>query len=170
MTVDRGDYFKLHTLYLRYNRYFKGIIASQPHLQVLGIISDSRIPKIKELYQDLSHCRKIMPTVFALAYGPTITMSPAFHHPGEALRACREVATSLTNWHEFSEDTYHLSVSLHGTSDENVSLLSELMEAMAICLQDYCPQASTEFSVIIYENSIQVSSQLSRCVLIFIIA
>jgi hypothetical protein len=101
-----------------------------------------------------------MPTVFALGdlfVGPTITMFPYFHHPGEALRACREVATSLTNWHGcFGKDRYHLSVDLFGTSEENISSLSELMEAMATCLQDYCPRRSAQFSVIIHEEFIQV--------------
>jgi hypothetical protein len=116
-----------------------------------------------------------MPTVFALAdvfvMDRTITMFPAFHHPGEALRACREVASSLNNWSHFfrGKDGYHLSVSLLGTSEEHISLLSELMEAMATCLQDYRPRASTQFSVIIHEKSIQVSAWLSRHILSFII-
>ena len=116
-----------------------------------------------------------MPTVFALTdvyVGPTITMFPAFQHPGGALQACRDVASSLSNWsHVFrGKDKYHLSVSLLGTLEEDISLLSELVEAMATCLQDYCPRADTYFSVIIHEKSIQVSSQLSRCVLTLIIA
>lgn len=118
---------------------------------------------IKELYQGLSRCRT-KPTVFGLSYGsPTVTMFPAFHHPGEALRVCQEVATSISliNWHEFfGQDGYHLSVSLLRTSEENISLLSELMGAMATCLQDYRPRANTEFSVNIHRESIQVSSQL----------
>ena len=115
-----------------------------------------------------------MPVVFTLADlfdGPTITMFPAFHHPGDALRACREVATSLNNWHGcFGQDKFHLSVSLLGISEENISLLSELMKAMAICLQDYCPRGSTHFNIIIHEESIQVSSRLFRCVITFIVA
>ena len=155
-----------------YNRYFDGIVAGQPHLRVLGILSGGRVPKIKELYQDLSRCRT-MPTVFALAYGPTVMMSPAFRHPGEALRVCREVATSLTNyqWHGFfGQYRYHLSVNLLGTSKENINWLSELMEAMATCLHDYCSWGSTNFSVIIHEKSIQVSSRLSQSVPSFMIA
>jgi hypothetical protein len=108
-----------------------------------------------------------MPTVFTLSYGPTVTMFPAFHLPGEALRACREVSTSLTNLHGFStqdrQDRYRLSVSLLGTSERNISLLSELMEAMAICPQhsEYCPWDTTRrFSVVIHEESIQVSFRL----------
>ena len=89
-------------------------------------------------------------------------MFPAFHLPGEALRACREVSTSLTNLHGFfRQDRYRLSVSLLGTSERNISLLSELMEAMAICLQEYCPRGTTRrFNVIVHEESIQVSSWL----------
>ena len=98
-------------------------------------------------------------------------MFPSFHHPCEALQACREVATSLTNWHGFfGKDRYHLSVSLFGISEENISLLSELMEAMATCLQGYCPRDSAEFGVIIHKESIQVSSRLSCCEITFIIA
>ena len=141
------------------------MVADKPHLQLLGIHSASldRSPRIKKIHQDLSRCRT-MPTVFMLAdlfEGPTITMFP-LHHPGKALRACREVATFLTNWHGFfGNDRYHLSVDLFGISEENISLLSELMEAMVTCLQDYCPRGSAHFSVIIHEESIQVSSQLS---------
>ena len=58
----------------------------------------------------------------------------------------------------FGPDIYHLSVSLLGTSEENISLLSELMEAMATCLQDYCPRTGTHFSVNFHKESIQVSS------------
>ena len=98
-------------------------------------------------------------------------MFPAFHHPGEALRACRELVASLTNWHGFfGGDEYQLSVGLFGTSEENFSLLSELMEAMVTCLQDYRPRVSPHFSVIIHEKSIQVSPRLSRYALTFIIA
>ena len=101
-------------------------------------------------------------------------MSPAFHRPGEALRACGDVASSLVNnWSRFfrGKDGYHLSVSLLETSEDNISLLSELMDAMATYLQGYCPRASTEFSVIVHEKSIQVlSSRLSRGDLTFIIA
>ena len=115
-----------------------------------------------------------MPTVFAvddLFEGPEIIMSPAFYNPGEAPRACREVATSLTNWHGFfGKDRYHLSVDLLETSEENVSSLSELMEAMATCLQDHCPQGSAQFRVLIHEESIQVSYQLSRHIITVIIA
>ena len=93
-------------------------------------------------------------------------MFPAFLHSGEALPACREVATSLTNWHGlFGQYGYQLSVSLFGTSEENISLLSELMEAMATCLQDYYPRNRTEFSVIIHEKSIQAGVRLFRCVI-----
>ena len=98
-------------------------------------------------------------------------MFPAFHYPGEARRLCGEVASSLKDWSHFSrrKDKYHLSVDLFGTSEENISLLSELMEAMVTCLQD-CPRARTDFGVIIHDKSIQVSSPLSRCILTFIIA
>jgi hypothetical protein len=107
-----------------------------------------------------------MPTVFTLSYGPTVTMFPSSHHRGEALEACREVATSLINWHE----EYHLSIDLLGTSEKNIRSLSELMEAMATCLRDSCPRGSAQFSVIIHEESIQVSSRLSRRVITFSIA
>ena len=93
-------------------------------------------------------------------------MFPAFYHPDEALRACREVATSLANCPRFfGQDIYQLAVSLLGTSDENISLLSDLMEAMATCLQGYCPRDSnysTNFNIIIHEKSIQVSSRRSQ--------
>ena len=112
-----------------------------------------------------------MPTVLALAYGPAVTMFHSLHRRGEALPACREVATSLTNWHGRFGEEYDLSVDLLGTSEKNISSLSELMEAMVTCLQDSCPRGSAHFSVIIHEESIQVSSRLSRCVIItFIIA
>ena len=89
---------------------------------------------------------------------------------GEARRACRGVARSLTNWHGcFGKDRYHLSVDLSGTSEENISLLNELMEAMATCLQDYCPRGSAHFSLIIHEDSIQVKSRPFQCVIAFII-
>ena len=158
-------------LYLEGNHYLEGIVANQPHLRLLGIRTDSRIPEIN---QGLSCCRT-MPTVFALAdllVGHRITMFPAFHQPGDALRVCREVASSLNDWSHFfrGEDRFRLSVSLLGTSQENISLLSELMEALASCLQYYGPRASTHFSVIIHENSIQVSSQPSQGVRTFIIA
>ena len=106
-----------------------------------------------------------MPTVFTLSYGLTVTMFPSLHHRGEALPACREVAISLTNW----RDEYHLSVDLLGTSEKNISSLSELMEAMATCLQDSCPRGSAQFSVIIHEESIQVSSRPSWRIITFII-
>ena len=94
-------------------------------------------------------------------------MFPAFHYPGEARRLCGEVASSLKDWSHFSrrKDKYHLSVDLFGTSEENISLLSELMEAMATCLQDYYPRNRTELSVIIHEKSIQVGVRLFRCVI-----
>ena len=115
-----------------------------------------------------------MPTVFPLANlsrGLTVAMFPAFHQPSEALGICREVATSMTSWHEFcGKDGYHLSVNLLGTSEKSISLISELMEAMATCLQNYCPRGGTQFDVIIHKESIQVSSQLSCCVITFIIA
>ena len=105
-----------------------------------------------------------MPTVFTLANlfeGPTIIMFPSFHHPGEALRVCREVATSLTNWHGlFGRDRYQLSVDL-GTSEENISFLGELVEAMATCLQGHRSWVNAYFSVIVHEKYIQVSSRLS---------
>ena len=128
------------------------------------------MPQIKKLHEGLSPGRT-MPTVFTLAYGPAVTMFPAFHHPGAAVQACREVGASLTSWHGFfGQDRYHLSVSLLGISEENISLLSELMEAMAIRLQVYCPRGSAHFNVIIHEESIQVSSRLPQCVITPIIA
>ena len=114
-----------------------------------------------------------MPAAFTLAYGPTVTVFPSLQHRGEALRACREVATSLTtgNWHgRFGRDGIHSSVDLLGTSEQNISSLSELMEAMATCLQDSSARGIAHFSVTIHEESIQVSSRLSRRVIIFIIA
>ena len=87
-------------------------------------------------------------------------MFPSFHHPGEALRGCREVARSLSNWSYgfFGKDKYHLSVSLLGISEENIGLLCEMIEAMVTCLQDYCPRGSTIFRVVIHEKSIQAST------------
>jgi hypothetical protein len=131
----------------------------------LPVPQRAAVSQIIKLHQDLSRCHT-MPTVFALGdlfEGPTITMRSYFYDSGEALPVCREVATSLTNWHGcFGKDRYHLSVGLLGTS--------EVMEAMATCLQDYCPRRSAQFRVIIHEYSIQVSSWLSRRVIPFIIA
>ena len=177
MAIDspqsRGDYFKLHTLYLENYQDLEGIVADKSHLRLLGIHSrnwHSLIPQINKLHQGLSRCRT-MPTVFMLAYGPTVTMFPAFYRPGEALQACREVGASLTNWHGFfRQDRYHLSVSLLGISEKNISLLRELMEAMAICLQVYRPRGSIHFNVSIPEESLQVNSRLPRCVVTSIIA
>jgi hypothetical protein len=149
------------------------MVADKPHLRLLGIhsgYSHCGLPQIKKLHHDLSRCRT-MPTVLALAYSSNVTMFRSLHHRGEALPACREVATSLTNWHERFREEYRLSVDLLGTSEKNISSLSELMEAMATCLQGFCPRRSAHFSVIIHEESIQVSSRLSQCVITtFIIA
>ena len=107
-----------------------------------------------------------MPTVFTLSgrFHPTINTFPSFHGPGEALRVCREVALSLSDWSNGflrGKGKYHLSVNLLGISEENISLLGEMMEAMATCLQDNCPRGSTDFQVIIYK-AIQVSSPPSQ--------
>ena len=136
------------------------------------MLSERRLPRIDELYQGLSRCRT-MPTVLSLSHWlwPTITMFPAFHRPDEALGACRDISTSLTNWHHGGHlgEEYCLSIDLLGTLEKNISSLSKLMEAMATYLQDYCPRGA-HFSVVIHEKSIQVSSRLSWCVLTFIVA
>ena len=93
-------------------------------------------------------------------------MLPSFHRPGEALQVCRETAASLSKWRNgFPSDGYGPSFSLIGISEENISLLGEVIGAMAAC-RDY---HTSKMNIVLHDKYIQVSRQESQYVLAFII-
>ena len=181
----RSGYFKLHTLYLEHSHDLEGIIADQPQLRLLGIYFALDIlhmdlwTKIEQLYQSASR-RRAMPVVFMLShlpyYGPRqIHMLPSFHRPEEALQVCQEIAASLNKWRNGFDGNigYQLSLSLIGISEKDISLLDEVIRAMAACRRDYYPRDSEMYpcmNIILHEKYIQVSVRhLSQYVLAFII-
>ena len=179
MAPYRGGHFKLHTLYLEYSQDLEGIITDQPQLRLFGVhfslhILDMNLwTKIEQLYQSSSR-RRTMPVVFVgcLPYYGPIHMLPSFHRPGEALQACRETAASLNKWcNGFDRNSgYQLSLSLIGISEENVSLLGEMIEAMAACRRDYYPNGMYScLYIVLHDKYIQVSCWASRHVLAFMI-
>ena len=160
----RGGYFKLHTLYLEHSQDLEGIIADQPQLRLLGIcffldILDMDLwTKIEQLYQSPSR-RRTVPMVLlrdSSAHGGLIYMLPSFHRPEEALKACREITASLNKWRN-SFHRHELSLSLIGISEENISLLGEVIGAMAAC--NYYTGG---MNVVLHDGYIQVSCQASR--------
>jgi hypothetical protein len=122
--------------------------------------------KIEQLYQSPSR-QRTMPVVFLRDHstdvGP-ISMLPSFHRPGDALRVCRETAASLNKWRNgFPSHGYELSLSLIGISEENISLLGEVIGAMAACM-DYLTGMT---NIVLHDKYIQVSRQESQYVLAF---
>ena len=168
----RGGYFKLHTLYLEHSQDLEGIIADQPQLRLLGIcffldILDMDLwTKIEQLYQSPSR-RRTMPMVLlqdCLDHGGLIYMLPSFHRPEEALKACREITASLNKWRN-SFHRHELSLSLIGISEENISLLGEVIGAMAACKDCH----TSGMNVVLHDGYIQVSCQASLYALTLII-
>ncbi|KAF8341139.1 hypothetical protein F5887DRAFT_976902, partial [Amanita rubescens] len=165
--VIRGGYFKLRTLFLEYSHNdLEGIVAAQPHLQLIGIYFDQMIAngpfwtKIKGLYHAPSR-RLTLPTIFVLdctIASALIIFFPAFYRPGEALQVCREAVTSLSKFpnHFHARCDYTLSLDLLGISEENISLAIEMVESMGVCLEDdSLPLTCSILKIIIHENFIQ---------------
>ena len=88
-------------------------------------------------------------------------MFPSSHRPGEALEVCREVGKwLLANVALIKYNTMdaYLSISLFGISEENITLLTEVMEVMARKVQTDCPFRSLE--IVIHDTPIQVPSSI----------
>ena len=96
-------------------------------------------------------------------------MLPSFYRPGEALQVCRETAASLNKWRNGFD--FRLTLSLIGISEENMSLLGEVIGAMAAC-RDYYPwgEMQSYLNIVLHDKYIQVNSQASQYVLAFIIS
>jgi hypothetical protein len=161
----------------------ESIIANQPRLRLLGIYcgeDDETVfaERIKPLFESSSRRLRI-PTIFALgrfcwdirlnwtSKCLRLTMLPLSHHPGEALQECRKILTLLSKYHKVHY-VRHVSFKLLGITEENISLLEEVMEAMVTCLQNYgkcCEYVNISMS----DTTIQVSFPLSRCLPTFII-
>jgi len=158
----------------------EGIIVSQPNLRLFGVYYHFRLDatvckKLDRVFQRLlSHRHTIGLKLFLLHYSKSkdesaavINMLPFLHRPGEALQVCRE-AEKLTEWpNDFHEASGHSSLSLVGISEENISLLEELMEAMAGWVQRGHPYLSDpRLRIHVQHTTIQVSSHLSwSCIL-----
>ena len=152
----------------------KGLIADQPRLRLLGLWSETDDDEVlaqrtKQLLE-ISSCRL---TVFVL-HGFTwdthsytartyhkITLLPLSHRPGKALQECRNILTLISKYHK-RQYVRHLSFKLLGATEENISLLEEVMEAMATCLQDY-GECCEYVEISTCDTTMQVSFPLSRC-------
>lgn len=172
-SLHRGNHFRLHTLCVEVSHDLEGIITAQPHLQLLGIYyANSDIlfgNKIRPLLKT-SRCH-MMPTVFMLdssAYITTLALFPSSHRPGEALQVCQEIAASLGMFPKnyYVPDRCHISFHLGGIMKEHISLLQEVMEAMAICMRKYFH--CSYLGVIIYDSTIKVTFRLHHCYPLFI--
>ena len=88
-------------------------------------------------------------------------MLPSFYRPGEALQVCRETAASLNKWRNGFD--FRLTLSLIGISEENMSLLGEVIGAMAAC-RDYYPwgEMQSYLNIVLHDKYIQVSYWASR--------
>ena len=123
--------------------------------------------KVEQLYQSPSR-RRTMPIVFVLGYltyfspPPWIHLLPSFYRPGEALQVCRETAVSLNKWRNGFDGK--LSLSLIGISKENISLLGEVIGAMATCRDYYPSKMYSCLNVILHDKYIQVSCQAPQYV------
>lgn len=148
------------------------ILASQPQLRFLGLYTyDTDLQlvwkKLQELHQH-KHRRHASsyPAIFTIDFGiygtRPITTFPAFHRPGEALQVLREISVHLESQSLYYEDGYDLSFSLLGISEDNISLLCEAMEAMAICTRrnlypGLTRRSSINLSIIVHGTTIEVS-------------
>ena len=188
LALYRGGYFKLHTLYIEYSHNLEGIMADLPQLRLLGIFFglntfDMNLwIKIEQLYQSPSR-RRGMPVVFMLGSSKfcprLIYMFPSFYRPGEALQVCRETAASLNKWRDgfggkwrngFDENAeYQLALFLIGISEENISLVGEMIGAMAACRDYYPSEMYSCLNIVLHDKYIQVSCQASQYILAFII-
>lgn len=91
-----------------------------------------------------------------------LNMFPSSHRPGEALEVCREVGKWLlanVALIEYNTMDAYLSLSLFGISEENITLLTEVMEVMARKVQADFPFRSCPcLRIVIHDTTIQVSS------------
>ena len=87
-----------------------------------------------------------------------LNMFPSSHRPGEAVEVCREIGKWLLANVEYTMDAY-LSFSLFGISEEDITLLTELVEATARKVQtDYTFLSCSCLRIVIHDTTIQVSS------------
>lgn len=89
-------------------------------------------------------------------------MLPSFNRLGEALRVCRETGASLNKWHNSFYSMYgcEVSLSLLGTTEENISLLGEAMAAMATYLRDLSGRYPN-LKIVVHDKYVQAVSHLS---------
>ncbi|KAF8341130.1 hypothetical protein F5887DRAFT_1076559 [Amanita rubescens] len=160
----RGGYFKLNSLCLEGFHDIDGIVAGQPHLQLVGIFCQVSGPNthlletLERLSQTPSH-RRTLPSFFLLDYRlkPVIFMLPFLYHLGEVPKVCRETVTLINKWPNFHGNLrYGLGISLFGISEKNMNLVEKTMVAMMASLrgcQSY--ESAMNIEVIVYEKYIQ---------------
>lgn len=105
--------------------------------------------------------------------GFAITLIPSFYRPGKVLQSCQEILKSQRQWPTDSLKYWtrycDLSLCLLGISNENIDLLSEMMEAILTCVEDDSLCASHSITFTMHENFIQVSCWLFLYVLASIV-
>ena len=104
------------------------------------------------------------PTIFVLDDwlndSPRITMFPAFHDP-EVHQEYQNIATSPKGVNEFYRKGYDLCFCLLGISEENGSLLGDMMKAMGPIHSSYHPKSYySTLRIIVHDTSIHVSCHL----------
>jgi hypothetical protein len=86
-------------------------------------------------------------------------MFPAFHNPAKGYQEYQNIATSPKGLNSFYREIYVLSFCLLGISEENINLLGEMMQAMAICMRiRYHSMYLPTLRIIIHDTSIHASS------------
>jgi hypothetical protein len=139
---NSGKHFQLHTLWLEHGHDLAGIVTNQPNLRFLGIYSDSK-PDWKKINK-LFRSQNAMPTIILLkCLTEPITLPleifPASHRPGQVLQECREIERSIREFQKvyyYRGRSCYLTFNLLGLQEENLKLLVEVMEGIAVCFPD----------------------------------
>ena len=140
--LNSGNHFQLHTLWLEHGHDLAGIVANQPNLRFLGIYSDSKPDW--NVINELFRCQNAMPTIILLKcltepINLPLELFPASHYPGQVLQECREIERSIREYQKvyyYRGRTCYLTFNLMGLKEENMNLLVEVMEGIAICFPD----------------------------------
>lgn len=147
MALYRDGHFRLQTLFLDRVHDFKEIVTGQSDLRLIGIYTFS----FSEIASDFFHC------VVPHRYSGTMPISM------QDDLADAPVFVKIGGSYWCKDD---LALSLRGISDENISLLNELMQAMATWVRKCI---GYEMRITVRDTTINVRSHQFHTVLVFII-